>query len=355
MDKQELEMALIAKSKELRNAIDSYTKPESDVAELDKRCASLNDEIVVLKKQLAECDAPKDEPKQERSVFGKIADAMMQKRSVTVNGTGVVKTIKEIYKKVQDDNSILADVSYFFGRDSQTRIPAWVANATAAFVAEGGSATTQTGTLAATNIDPAQVLASIPVSQQTLDLSGADLEADLPEIFANAFGDLMATGMCTGDGTTNKMIGIFADTTATVNTTAATAFKISDLVKLATDVKGKKISDPTIWMSSFVYSKFVADSTTGEDVNIYKEDLIRNKTIEGVKVVITPYAPTAIAAGSIIAVAGSPKNYAIGVAGEISIKAKETAGSTLVTFDAFNYFNGKPIISSDFIQLKVHA
>lgn len=355
MNKEELLAMLAAKNKELRSAIDGYTNPENKVEELDLRCSQLNDEIKNLKKQIAECDAPKNEPEQKRSVWGQIADAMMQKRSVTVNGTGAVKTVKEIYKKVQADNSILADVSYFYGRDSQTRIPAWTANATAAFVAEGGSASTQTGTLAATNIDPAQVLASIPVSQQTLDLSGADLEADLPEIFANAFGDLMATGMCTGDGSTNKMKGIFVDTDATVNTTAATAFKLSDLVKLATDVKGKKIADPTIWMSSAVYSKFVADSTTGEDVKIYKEDLIRNKMIEGVKVVVTPYAPTAVAAGSIIAVAGSPKNYAIGVAGEINIKAKETAGSSLVTFDAFNYFSGKPIISADFIQLKVHA
>lgn len=113
-------------------------------------------------------------------------------------------------------------------------------------------------------------------------------------------------------------------------------------------------------MSPTVYALFIADSSTNDSTKIYKESLIRDKMIEDVPVVLTAYAPStgsgsagAWADGDVIAVGGDLSNYAIGMAGELSVKAKDTASSTVTTFDATIYAAGKPVIASDFYQYKI--
>jgi len=58
------------------------------------------------------------------------------------------------------------------------------------------------------------------------------------------------------------------------------------------------------------------DATTGV-AEMYKEELIRSKTVEGVRVLLTSFAPNSVVAGSAVAVAFRGKDYAFGLASEI--------------------------------------
>lgn len=302
-----------------------------------------------LVKEMAEMDKPQETKMEKRSAWADVVDALKEKRGVTISGTGITNTIRELVKKIQDDDSILQRVRYFYGANANTVIPVWATNVVAEFISESGAPTeTQSANLGNQTIIPKEAFASLQVSDMALDLSAVDVESELRGIFSDAFASLMAEKCMTGaaDG---DMAGIF--------TASATAYTkpitVADLGGLALAVKGKKYRNPCIVMSSTVYNAFLSDETTGETTKLYKEDLIRNKSIEGVPVVLSPYAPTSVSAGSKIAMAGDLSNYAIGVAGELKIKPKEVAGNSKVTFDAYMYFSGKPLIAADFFAYTV--
>lgn len=346
MDRKELEEQLNAVIMEKRSFMESIENGtvEFNKEEADAKIADFEARSTKIKKELAEMERPME--KETRSnVWAQIAEGMQKRTPVSINGTGVVNTLKELVKAVQKDNSILNGARFFYGPNAATNIPVWASHVTAAFVAENGSATAQNKALAATSVTPKQAMCSLPVSKMTLDLSAVEFEAELPGIFNVGFGDLMAQEMLTGDGT--NMQGIFTDTGATGFTAAITVAKLAEL---ALSVKEKKYANPVIVMSSAIYGQFMADASTDETTKIYKESLIRDKTIEGVKVIISGYAPVAHASSDVIAVAGDLANYAIGVAGELNIEPKGTAGASYTTYDAIQYFSGKPVISADFVR-----
>lgn len=83
-----------------------------------------------------------------------------------------------------------------------------------------------------------------------------------------------------------------------------------------------------------------------------KEELIRNKTIEGVKVTLDGNAPKTFATGNIVAAASPLARYAIGVASEIIIDPIKVKGDTNTYFQAAMFFSGKQITDSDILSLK---
>ena len=97
----------------------------------------------------------------------------------------------------------------------------------------------------------------------------------------------------------------------------------------------------------------LADATAGEDVKLYKEGLIRDKSIEGVRIVLDAGAPKATAAGSVLAVAVPFNRYAIGIAGELSIKPVDVLGDTKSYFQATMFFSGKQVSDKDLLSLAV--
>lgn len=313
-------------------------------AEIEKRKAD-------FERQLAELSRPPEgDETRSKTFWREIAEKMQKRTPVALNGTGTVLTLKELVKAATNKFDILDRAKYFYGPNGSTIIPIWASHATAAFVDEGGSATAQSKSIGKTTLTPAQAMSSLPVTQMTLDLSAVDLENELPEIFGEAFGALMATGMLTGDGSTNKMTGLFTASGVTAYTKAIT---VANLAGMALTLMTKKYANPAIIMSPTVYNAFLADTSTDETTKLYKEDLIRNKSIEGVKVILTGFAPTAVSATSIIATGCDLNNYAIGVGGELKIVPKETASSSVVTFDAYAYFNGAPVIPGDVIAYTV--
>ncbi|MBO8449675.1 MAG: hypothetical protein IAA96_01055, partial [Spirochaetes bacterium] len=94
------------------------------------------------------------------------------------------------------------------------------------------------------------------------------------------------------------MKGIFTsakDNTDGVTEIAGTAVKISELAGLALKIRSKDESFAIV-MNPSVYQGILSDATAGEDVKLYKESLIRDKSIEGVKIVLDVAAPSATAA-----------------------------------------------------------
>jgi len=64
---------------------------------------------------------------------------------------------------------------------------------------------------------------------------------------------------------------------------------------------------------------------------------------------------TTLTAGSYVAVGGQFKHYALAIAQELVIDQIKTVGTDGVTFQAFMYMTGQPLVSSSFRRLKTGA
>lgn len=364
MDKKEILAKLDALAIEKRSFMASVENGTGafDEAAANEKLADFEARKANLEKQLAELERPA-ETRSSKTVWREIAEAMIEKRTVNLSGTGVVNTIRELVQTVVNKTDILKGVRFFYGPNAATKVPVWGTQLKADFIAEGATATAKTNQLGVTSIDVQEIISSLPVTNMTLELGAAELEAQLPDLFAGAIADLLADGMINGksitvgEETVVCMVGLFASNGATAFAEPCTMVKLGELART---VRSKTYKDPVIIMSNKVYSKFLADTSTDETTKIYKEGLIRDKMIEDVKVEITAYAPStgsgssgAWADGDVIAVAGDKDNYAIGMAGELKVEKKGTAGTNVTTFDASAYGAGKPIIASNFYQYKI--
>ena len=155
------------------------------------------------------------------------------------------------------------------------------------------------------NITPYAYVSVLPVSTETLILGNVDLESELLVIFADAFAQNFHAGVLTGDGTGLNFKGLFTDilTSNKVECEAVGVPKVADLISLALQIKD--FDDSAIVINLSIYAQILADTTVGV-ADVDKEELIRNKTIEGVNVILTGTAPSPISSGSTVAVAGKP-------------------------------------------------
>lgn len=252
---------------------------------------------------------------------------------------------------------VLNGVRFFYGANSNTVIP--VLNprpAVPSRAAEGSTniASDSTAALGATELKPETYVSVLPVSFEALKYSGADLESALREVFTDCFAQAMANGMMTGRGkaTYYEMAGIFKSVPSAnqIACGASGAPTMGDLVKLALAVQDKEMNDPTISISPTLYSGITADTSTGYDT--YKNELIMNKSIEGVKVELTGKAPSGTTANDLVAVGYSKDNYAVGVAAELTIEPIKKVGDTNTYFQAVMAFDGAPIVAANTFALK---
>ena len=280
-----------------------------------------------------------------------VANAMREKRAVTLGGTGRVNLVPEIVKIMQSKTPLLNKVRVFTGRDAQTNIPVWNPTiASPAYYAEGSTSVSSdsTGKLGVKSLTPNAYVSVLPVSDATLLMTGSNLEAELPNIFAEAFAGAMYRGMIQGD---SHMSGLFELDSYRTLTCANAGFPVmADLVNCALALQDY-CDSAVIIMNPAVYSAITA--TAEDDITrVYKEELIRNKTIEGVPVFLTSYAPQDTSSGSIIAVGGPIDQYALAIAQELTIEPLRKVGDLNTYFQASAYFNGAPIIPDNFGVLK---
>lgn len=304
------------------------------------------------KKEKAFMDKP--EVENRKSNFADIAQAMKEKRAVTLSGTGAVNTVRELVKLMTSKTEILNKVRYFYGANKNTVIPVWgTAASRPAPVAEGGNISSSNGNLGNQTLVPYAYATTFNVSQETLDLSAIDFEAELQGILAEAYADAIAYQIFNGNGSSGNFTGLSAMTGAKkIETAAASTMTLADLANLALSLADKTDAG-CIFLSPAIYSAFIADTT--DTHKVYREDLIREKKIENVPVFITSYAPSTMANGDVVAFGADFRNYAVAVAGDLRITPKDNPGALAVTYDADMYLAGKPVIEGNFIELAVKA
>ena len=317
-------------------------------AGLVERQEKVNAEI---RAAIADLAKPRIEVVGPASDIRAIAEAMVQKRSLTLSGAGAYNVLKAFEKVITDRHDILSKVRFEYGASAQTNIPIISARpARPIKQAEGatGIAGDATAAQSVTTITPYAYYSEIFVSAENLVQGAASIEAVLPELFGTSFADAQHYGMITGDGT---MLGVYANAvlTSDVNCAAAGAPTWTDFVKFAGTLKNKAFNPTIITSSTFIANLLL--STEAESGGL-KMELMQNHSIRGVPVYEDPFAGTTNVAGDIVAVGMDLKNYCIAMARELQIEPIRAPGTAGVYFQATAFFNGKPIIAANGYQLK---
>jgi HK97 family phage major capsid protein len=312
------------------------------------------DELRAKKSEVEKAIALENAPVEKRSSTADIQKSLLEKRAITMNGTGAINQIKELAKELQAKTPVLSRVRYFYGPNASTNIPVLSPGiATPAAAAEGAIsiALDTTAVLGAQSITPHAYVSILPISLEALTMGTVNFDSELPAIFADAFAQAFHTGIITGSGVGLDFTGLFTSIpTANKIVCAGTgAPKVVDLVNLALTVQDLT-DNGVIILGPTTYASILADNTTGV-ADVYKEELIRNKTIENVQVILTSAAPSSTTTGSIVAVAGRLDNYALGIASEINIEPIKKVGDTNTYFQASIFANGVPIIAKNFYGL----
>jgi HK97 family phage major capsid protein len=313
------------------------------------------EELRAQKSEIEKAIALENAPVETRNVAtADIQKALIEKRAITLNGTGAINQIKELAKELQAKTPVLQRVRYFYGPNASTNIPVLSPGlATPAAAAEGATSISvdTTAVLGSKSITPHAYVSILPISMEALKLGTVNFDSELPAIFSDAFAQGFHRGILTGDGTGLNFTGLFGAIPAgnTITCGATGNPKIADLVKLALTVQDLTDSG-VIVLSPSIYAGILADTTSGV-ADVYKEELIRNKTIENVQVILTSAAPSDTTSGEIVAVAGRLDDYALGIASEINITPVKKVGDTNTYFEAAMFANGIPIVTKNFYGL----
>lgn len=292
---------------------------------------------------------PKVEVVGPASEYRAIAQAMMEKRAITLNGAGAYKIVQDLVQAVVKKVDLLAKYRFEYGAGAQMNIPVLSARpAKPTKQSEGATSITadSTAALGATTLTPYAYVSVLPISAEALIQGAADIESKLPQVFGDSFAEAMLYGSIVGDST---MTGIFSDA-ALSNDVACAALgapKWVDLINLAGSVKGYAFN-PLIIISPTL----MANLLTEANLDPLKTEYLTRGTIRGVPVYESAFAPSTTTVGSIVAVAMDPANYAIGVAAELNIIPIRKPGDTNTYFQAEAFFNGKPILAANGWQLK---
>jgi len=342
---------LLAVNLELRSlgekVQDGTMKADDAKARLDELRAQKRD----IEQRMAQAEAPVET---RTTTMAEVRSAMMEKRAITLNGTGAINQVRELAKELARKKRILDLVRYFYGPNASTNIP--VLSPTLAVPGAHAEGATNIlpddqARLISKSITPRAFVSILPVSAETLTLGTVNFESELSAIFAEAFADGFARQVIQGDGTGLNFDGLFNNivTANRVQCAVTGGVRVQDFVTLALTLRDFT-DDAIIVTHPTIYSLVMADSAAGV-AELYKEELIRNKTIEGVPVLLTGYAPNSIAAGATVAVAGRMRDYGFGLASEIAIEPIRRVGDTNTYFQAMVFGNGTKIVDVNFYGL----
>jgi HK97 family phage major capsid protein len=312
------------------------------------------DELRAKKAEVEKAEALAAAPIEKRSnivSFADIRDAMLEKRAIAINGTGAINQVSEIVKLIQQKTPLLGMVKYFYGANASTNIPL-LSPGLAAPVAQSeaydGGSVDSTAVLSSVSITPVAYNSVLPVSWEALNLSVANIESQFPQLFADVYASAMhktivdALFHTSGVAAANK-----------IECDAAGLPSVIDLAELAISMQDY-MDDAVIVTSPAAYRNALA-SATDTVGKLYTEELIRSKTIEGVKVILTGFAPVSTTAGVMTAVGGRMSEFGMGVASDLVIQPKQKVGNNSTFFDSFMYFAGKVVQPANLMALKAKA
>lgn len=277
------------------------------------------------------------------------ATAMIERRALsitstlgedTANGIGAINQIADLWDLIKQKEPLLDMVSYFNGPNFETQIPVLESRpAIPTEVDEGWtgndpSASKNAG-LKVKKINPKTYVGILPITYEAARQSFVGLESRIPGLLAESF----RTAMC------NKVFSaIFdKDNVAAANqiaTASASAVSVKDLLDLALAMKDTDIANPVIVMHQGIYSAIAAADADGYD--FVKEELVRNKSVEGVRVILSGKAPAfgSASANDIVVWGGDLKNFAFGVADQITIEPIKQLGDSNTYYQAIAAFDG---------------
>lgn len=347
---------------------------EKEITELVDKVSAANEELEKRSAELAQKEADfqkreaalsnnnpanvrsnnMDNTEAKQMFLRDLEQAMIEKRNVTLNGTGATAYMTELFKAAMQKSKLAGRVRTKFSPSSSYMIPVLAPRpATPSAQAEGatGVAADSTAALAPKTIAPAAYFSEINISYEALKMGAANLEAELPGIFRDAFVSALDDGIVTGaQSGAVKGIWTAVPTANKIACAAAGLPTLADMVALAEKLNDYDIADPVIVMSPTVHAALLAENSSVYD--FVKEELARNKSILGCEVIVTGKAPSTVTAGSVIATGLSLSNYMVGIAAELEMRTVYTAGQTGPTFQAIMCMGGTPIVDSAIYALK---
>jgi HK97 family phage major capsid protein len=320
-----------------------YELKKLDKAGVERRLKALQAEKRDIERAKARSEAPVTDAKGGQ--FRAVAEAMLEKRDITVNGTQAIEILQELMTELQAKTPILQGIRYYYGQGN-TRIP--VLSPTIATPASYDEGAKDIADDVQANIDslelaPVAYISELGVTYETR-MSAVNIERELPKIFADAFAQGFHTQVLTGSGAGRNMQGIFTAGASAVGANKLTcgaedAVTIADLVSLATAVQDKT-DTAVIILNPATYNAIMGDPTTGV-AELYKEELIRDKKLEGIRIIKTSGAPKSMTSGAVIAAALRLEDYAMGIADQLSVTPIRTIKSSVTYYQAVMLANGR--------------
>ena len=278
-----------------------------------------------------------------RALKEAMIQAATERRAVTIGMTGNVQVVPTLVSDgIKNYSKITKGLSYFYGPNAETVIPL-IGVPDEAIVAENGTITDDSTTaLDACEVKPKAHVVQLPISAETLLMSGANIESQLPAIFEKSFGKGMASGAMQGAGTGNLMTGLFAAAALSLTETCAAAGKPTwdDIMTIVLDAKDMW-DDAVLTLNPAFVANLLAD-TTAESAPL-KTAFLMTGAILGMPVIATGYAPSDTTSGAVLAVAGPLSNFGVGIALQMIVEPIVSATSTQRLFRATMFYNGKPI------------
>jgi hypothetical protein len=106
----------------IRKLSDGVKDGTINADEAQSQLETLTLEKRAIEQRIAQATAPRTD--ETRSIdFGKVREAMMEKRAITLDGTGAINQVKELAKELSQKKEILKLVRYFHGPSASTNIP----------------------------------------------------------------------------------------------------------------------------------------------------------------------------------------------------------------------------------------
>lgn len=341
--------ALVTAAKNESRNLSTEEKTQYDVlmAEIAQRDEMRDAEERVARLESTQRNVPQGDTETREKVSGidEIRSAMSEKRAITLSGTGAVSVISQIVKEIQQKRPLVAQYRTFYGPNASTNIPILSPGmAVPTGQAEPATASDdETAALGLKSLTPKGYMSVLPVTAEAMLLSGAAIESEIPGLFADAFGKALFSGSLTGPGTDHTMSGMFlpASVGNKIDVAVAGAPKLADLLKLALAVQDYT-DDAAIVINPTHFGAMIMEDVA--EILPIKQELIANRSILGVPVVLTGAAPATTVAGEIVAVSMSMSNYGLAIAQEMTIDPIKVKGDSRTYFQSTSFMNGAVIL-----------
>lgn len=309
--------------------------------EAEKKVNELRAKKADLERQLAAMNAPQAPVAGEKRSLGEVVNSAIEKRTaITLNGTGNTVTLSEIFTPAESKATVAGKVRYFYGPNADTKIPVLGGAPEFIEIDENGDFTDKSPAYGAKTVSPKGFGCSIKVSDYAKKLSAGNLDSELRKSLGKSLTNLV-----------HKKVIAKAKETGVITQSVEGGLTLTGLQNLALAMRDK-FDDGEIYMSSTVYTALIATATT-EAEKVLVEGLIRDKMIEEVKVNFSSQMPTATSAGSLLAVGGRWDDMAVGIADQLDITPKVTAGSSTHTIDTICYMDVECVVPANFWKLSV--